>query len=147
MSISATTNVLQQTIVFGRLGADRLNVLALNGDLQTFHEGDKIIEPGVSLVCCVVVLSGQVLANPPNSSELTLSKGAMIGEMALITNQPINFSVIGASDGEVLYISRALFEQLIEDFPDIVLQLRDSMKTRLKSTLQALSVLEDRLRF
>ena len=112
-----------------------------------FSSGEQILEAGSEPPRCVVVLEGrvQVQSDAANEADCIVGDGATIGEIALITNQPLNVTLTGESSGEVLIITRPLFERMVEDFPDIAVALRDSMRNRLGETLGQLQSLQNSL--
>jgi CRP-like cAMP-binding protein len=148
MSVSGAVSVLRRTAAFGGLGDDRLNVLAFSGERTSFAPGDRLAEGGETPPRCLVVLEGTVLVQSVSGDQPdgVVGRGATIGEIALVTNQPSDVSVTAESAGEVLIITRPLFERLVADFPDIAVQLRDAMRARLGNTLHQLGQLEQRLR-
>ncbi len=147
MSLSSAVNILHRTTAFGGLGDDRLNVLAFSGERLKFSNGECIAEAGSGPPRCVVVLEGkvQVQSITDDGTDCVVGSGATIGEIALITNQPLSVTLTAESTGEVLIITRPLFERMVEDFPDIAVHLRDSMRVRLSETLGELQWLEKRL--
>ena len=148
MSVAEAVNILHRTAVFGGLSDDRLNILAFSGERRKFTPGDEIANAGDEPARCIVVLEGRVVMHDPagQQSDRSVGRGSTLGEISLITNQPLGFSVVGESGGEVLVITRPLFERMLGDFPDIAHHLHDAMRVRLGRTLRQLSSLEQRLR-
>ncbi|MDN5279431.1 MAG: family transcriptional regulator, cyclic receptor protein [Clostridiales bacterium] len=105
-----------------------------------FKEGDK----GDALY---IVKSGKVNILKRNSAGIdsvlvTLSKGAVIGDMAIIDEQPRSASVATVQDSTFLIITKDDFRSLLGDVPEISFQILKLTTERLRATNVHLKELE-----
>lgn len=105
-----------------------------------FKEGDK----GDALY---IVKSGKTNILKRNSSGIdsvlaTLSKGAVIGDMAIIDEQPRSASVATVQDTTFLIITKDDFRDLLSEMPEISFQILKMTTERLRATNIHLKELE-----
>lgn len=105
-----------------------------------FKEGD----PGDALF---IIKSGKVniLKRTASGSEsvlATLSKNAVIGDMAVIDDQPRSASVATVADCVFLIITKSDFKQLLASVPEISFQILKLVTERLRATNLNLKELE-----
>jgi CRP/FNR family cyclic AMP-dependent transcriptional regulator len=105
-----------------------------------FKEGDK----GDALY---IVKSGKVNILKRNSAGIdsvlvTLSKGAVIGDMAIIDEQPRSASVATVQESTFLIITKDDFRSLLGDVPEISFQILKLTTERLRATNVHLKELE-----
>lgn len=63
-----------------------------------------------------------------------LGAGALVGELAMLDAQPRSASVIAVRDAELSFISRAAFERVAEDHPEVYRHVVDVLVRRLRDT-------------
>lgn len=63
-----------------------------------------------------------------------LGPGTLVGELAMIDAQPRSASVTAARDSELSFISRAAFEQVAADHPDVYRHIVKLLVRRLRDT-------------
>jgi CRP-like cAMP-binding protein len=105
-----------------------------------FKEGEK----GDALY---IVKSGKVNIQKRNSSGVestlvTLGKGALIGDMAIIDEQPRSASVVTVQDTAFLIITKDDFRALLSEAPEISFQILRLTTERLRITNTHLKELE-----
>ncbi|MBF0405745.1 MAG: cyclic nucleotide-binding domain-containing protein [Candidatus Riflebacteria bacterium] len=105
-----------------------------------FKEG----EPGDALY---IIKSGRVNVMKRdlsgNESVLaTLSKNAVIGDMAVIDDQPRSASIVTVSDTVFFVITKEDFRKLVSDNPELTFQILKMMTERLRTTNLHLKELE-----
>src|SRR5439155_8384642 len=88
---------------------------------------------------------------PPPRTLAHLSAGAFFGEMALLTDEPRNATVVAADDCEFAVVSRPHVQQLIREDREVLRTLLRFFRARLVGTLvqtaplfRGLSLLERR---
>ncbi|MFZ2958061.1 MAG: methyl-accepting chemotaxis protein [Candidatus Ozemobacteraceae bacterium] len=105
-----------------------------------FKEGD----PGDALF---IIKNGKVNILKRNSDGVesvlaTVSKNAVIGDMAVIDDQPRSASVATVQDTVFFRITKADFKNLLTDNPEISIQILKLMTERLRTTSLHLKELE-----
>ncbi len=77
----------------------------------------------------------KILAEDANGNELPINQtgpGEIIGEMALLDQAPRSATVIAATDAEVLELKQDAFYEILNQRPDLALELIRSFSSRLR---------------
>jgi CRP/FNR family cyclic AMP-dependent transcriptional regulator len=104
----------------------------LKADQTLFTAGDPgdgcyRVEQGLLKVSVVSPAGGErILA--------ILGPGALVGELAIIDAQPRSASVTAARDSELSFISRAAFESIVANNPDVYRHIVSLLARRLRDT-------------
>jgi len=98
-----------------------------------FHEGDSADGVYVVRVGHLEVLSEQGESQRIN----TLTRGAVLGELALLSGSQRSASVRALRDSELLRIDRDSFESLLRREPDLALSLTRVLSTQLQASRAA----------
>ncbi|WP_461834329.1 mechanosensitive ion channel domain-containing protein [Desulfothermus sp.] len=88
--------------------------LAMYGNLLKFHIGDKVINEGDVGDTMYIIISGEFEVRRQGKTVAKLKKGDFFGEVALISDQKRNATVVCTQDGDVLEIDRMLFKLVLE---------------------------------
>ena len=72
-------------------------------------------------------------------TSIEIVAGDVIGNLALVNDNAIQYAIIGGSKGEVLIIDRKLFNQLAIDFPEFIIFLKDKIKSDFRKKINKLS--------
>jgi CRP-like cAMP-binding protein len=125
--------------LFAACRADELaDLLGLSSE-HTMKKGQSLLhqgDPGDSLV---ILLSGnaRVTMVAQNGREITLDyadPGAVLGEIAVLTDGERAASVIALADGRYLRLTRAAFEAFVERQPGMAWRLMRELARRLRQT-------------
>ena len=142
MKIDEVTSILDKTYNFSGQSKALLSVVAFSAQRLEFSTGDLIIKSDDKIAKCLVMLKGRAFIQKKETS-IEITAGDVIGSLALINNQAIRYAVIGGSTkGQVLIIDRPLFNQLVKDFPDFIIFLKDKMTKDLQNKVNNLSMIE-----
>src|SRR5205823_6089366 len=82
-----------------------------------------------------MVRVGQSPTLPTQVELARLGEGAFFGEIALLTDQPRNATVVATRDTELLAIDRALVHALVADAPGLLPVILRFLRDRLLATL------------
>lgn len=130
---------LKSVPMFNGLSLD--NLVALDRELThaTYLPGESIVREGEVGDRLFVVAKGEVVVRKKHDSderELTrLHAGEMFGEMSLFDDLPRSASVIAAGDAEVLALDRDHFNSLVQQRPQILMQICRVLVTRLRTAI------------
>ena len=118
--------------------AQLADLLAI-GTLQTIKAHDEILRQGDEGTALILVLDGVVRVSmvTPNGREIILDyaeAGAVLGEIAVLDDQPRTASASAMWAGRVLRISRAHFFSFIERHPKVAIRLLREMARRLRES-------------
>lgn len=125
--------------VFDECDEAQLADLLAIGTLQTTKANEEILRQGDEGTSLVIVLDGVVRISmvTPNGREIILDyaeAGAVLGEIAVLDDQPRTASAIAMWAGRLLRISRSHFLGFIERNPKIAIRLLREMARRLRET-------------
>jgi NTE family protein len=107
-----------------------VKALSLRRDEWLFREGDDADS-------VYVVRLGQLAVireGPEPETVNRLTRGAVLGEFALLNDSPRSASVRALRDTELLQITRAHFESLLRSEPELTLSLARSLSAQLKAS-------------
>lgn len=134
------TQVLMNSFLFSHLSPPAIYRLAELAQIHTFHPGDLIIQEGNAGIGCFIISAGKVQvikgmesASPRIIAEL--GEGEIIGEMAVIDEQPHSASVRALEETHCIMIERWDFKAQMQAYPEIALQLLPVLAKRLRATL------------
>jgi NTE family protein len=108
--------------------AERASVTKLSGGQWLFREG----EPGDALY---VILAGRCeVLDGEGHVFLVLGRGAVMGELALLTGSPRAASVRAVRDAELLRLPQPQFEQLMREQPAFVIALTRELGRQIQAS-------------
>ena len=130
---------LPEGSVFSACDDAQLADLLTIGTLQTIKANDEILRQGDEGTSLVIVLDGVVRVSmvTPNGREIILDyaeAGAVLGEIAVLDDQPRTASAIAMWAGRLLRIPRAAFFGFIERHPNVAIRLLREMARRLRES-------------
>ena len=124
----------------------RQSVVGLFGSFSV-ATGQAIVQEGEHGHGLYVILRGSMKVMKSSLGRqvelATLREGDLFGEISLLRDQLTTASVIGAEDGEVLFLDRSDFLQLIAAFPQLQQELASLGEERLRTSELILEHIED----
>lgn len=138
---------LQQVPFFRSLNDKALLDLCSITLEQTFPTGTMVIREGDRGDALYILKSGKINVLKRTSAGIdslitTLSRGAMIGEMAIIDEQPRSASIATTQETTFLIITKNDFKKLLNENPEITFQMFRVTNERLRITNSHLKELE-----
>ena len=143
-SLAEVERLLADVPSFALLTREELQTLARTARPLTLGPLERIVvqgQPGTSLF---VVLDGdvEVVLRLDDGSERavdTMGRGAVVGEMSLLTGEPRAATVRAISGATVLEIGRRQYEPLLRARPALIDELAGVVEARLRHRAQSLS--------
>ena len=136
--------MLRQIPIFARIKPTKLKLLAFASERKKYSAGQDVCRQGDAGDAAFVVLSGtaDVLVASPAGEVKVAEVGAyaIVGEIAVLCGVPRTASVRATSSMEVLRITKGHFLEMVNDFPDIALEIMRMLATRLSLTTAELSL-------
>ncbi|UCE03784.1 MAG: protein kinase [Candidatus Latescibacterota bacterium] len=131
----ACSDVLAGCQAFSRLPLSVRDLLSAFMVRQSFQTGEVLMRQGEQGTNLMVIGRGsaQVTLRLPDGSERPLeivSRGDIVGEMALLTRDPRTADVVALEAGEAFVLSADVFEVLTSRHPDISVVLTDLLTER-----------------
>jgi CRP-like cAMP-binding protein len=150
MSLESDIAVLREVPLFADLTDDQLRLLAFGADHRRLRQGEVVFRIDARADAGFVVAAGEVLLQRgPAGQERTIGRygrGALIGELALITETRRPASAIAATDCDLIHITRLLFRRMLEEYPEIAFALHEKLADQLGQMTVDLLALEERFR-
>jgi CRP-like cAMP-binding protein len=131
----------EQVPVLAALGKSALRVLAIGAETRNLPSNAVLFYAGEVTDGGYIIQSGSVLLEPGtplDGREITLGPGALIGELALLTDMVSPSTAIAKEPTVLIRIPRSLFKKMLEGFPGAAKQLRDVMAARVGEWTQEL---------
>jgi len=135
MSIEDDIAFLQRVPALAVLGRDALRILAIGTENRYVHEGVTLFGEGEQADGAYVVQEGSFdLVKRDNGAATVVGPGALIGEVALISETRRPVSAVAREPSSVVRIPRQLFLKVLESDPDAALRMRDALAARVNQT-------------
>jgi len=144
MSLDSEVDALKKVPLFANIETSKLKLMAFASERLTFKPGQVLVRQGDQGDAAYIILDGEadVVINQPDGSEVvvaTLSRHAVLGEIAILCDVPRTATVRAKEPTQALKITKELFFRLVQDFPQIGIEVMRILAARLERTTQALS--------
>ncbi len=131
------TSLLKKSFLFRGLPEEVLTALAQKVSIRRVAEGEVLIRKGETGDSLFMVDDGwfKIVTEDARGGELIINKtgpGETIGEMALLDHAPRSASVVALSPAQVLELKQDAFLELLDQRPDLALELIRSSSSRLR---------------
>jgi CRP-like cAMP-binding protein len=132
MTIEDDIGLLEQVPTFAALGRDALRVLAIGAESRVLIQGEVLFKESEPADSGYVVEEGLLTATPSGrrASPISFRRGALIGELSLITATQRPVTITAAEPSSVMRIPRPLFLKMLQGFPSMAERLRDDLLAR-----------------
>jgi CRP-like cAMP-binding protein len=132
MSIEDDIRFFEQVSTLALLGREPLRILAIGAESRYVHGGDILFRTGESADAAYVVQEGsfRLASETRSDAGVTVGRGALIGEMALLTETKRPVTATACEPSTVMRIPRTLFLKMLEGYPDAAGRLRDDLLAR-----------------
>jgi CRP-like cAMP-binding protein len=136
MTIEDDIAFLERVPALAILGRDALRILAIGSENRYVHEGVSLFGEGEDADGAYVVQEGSfdLVARRNASATTVAARGALIGELALLTESKRPVTAVAREPSSVVRIPRQLFLKTLEGYPDAALRMRDALATRVSRT-------------
>ena len=134
MTIEDDIAFLEKVPTFAILGRDALRIIAIGAENRYVHGGDVLFMVGEPADAGYVVQDGSFTLKSETADAaapgLIATRGALLGELALLTETTRHVTATAAEPSTVIRVPRSLFLKMLEGFPDAARRLRDHIATR-----------------
>ncbi len=143
MSLDSEVDALRKVPLFANIETSKLKLMAFASERLTFKPGQVLVKQGDQGDAAYIILEGEaeVVLVQPDGSEVvvaTLTRHAVLGEIAILCDVPRTATVRAKEKTEALKITKDLFFRLVQDFPQIGLEVMRILAARLEKTTQDL---------
>jgi len=141
--------VLAKVHIFNRLNKRDLRKLAKLCVPKSFAKGDTVVEEGATGLGLFVITSGSVEVFKGKDSDRTelgtMESGDILGEIALIDDQPRSASAVALAPTECLLLTRDSFDTLVKKEPEIAWCIVPNLAERIRELHDRANKAEERL--
>lgn len=131
MTIEDDIAFLERVPTFAILGRDALRIIAIGAENRYVNSGDVLFSVGEPADAGYVVQEGSFTLKPGTTGpELTVTRGALLGSLALLTETTRPVTATATEPSTVVRVPRGLFLKMLEGFPDAARRLRDHIAAR-----------------
>ena len=147
MSIEDDIRFFEQVSTLALLGREPLRILAIGAESRYVHGGDILFRTGESADAAYVVQEGsfRLASEQKGEAGVTVGPGALIGEMALLTETKRPATATACEPSTVMRIPRTLFLKMLEGYPDAARRLRDALLVRTEQATRDLRKVRGKL--
>ena len=133
MTIEDDIAFFERVPTLGLLGRDALRILAIGAESRYVHGGEVLFAAGDEADAGFVIQEGSFslsVAQADAGAPLVVGRGALIGELALLTETTRPATATALEPSTVLRIPRSLFLKMLDGFPSAAEKLREILTTR-----------------
>jgi CRP-like cAMP-binding protein len=125
---------LARVPTFAKFGFAALQIVAIGSEARQLADGETLFHAGETTDAGYVIQTGSLhlITNDPRLAEpaVTFGPGALIGELALLTETVCSATAVAAEPTTVIRISRNLFRKVLEGFPEAARLTRERLAAR-----------------
>jgi CRP-like cAMP-binding protein len=143
MGLDQEVDVLRRIPLFQNIEPSKLKLMAFASERLTFAGGTDLFAEGEEGDAAYIVLDGtaDVLIAGPDGQAITVATvGAneIVGEIAILCDVPRTATVRARDELTTLRITKQLFFQMVQDFPQIGVEVMRVLAHRLETTTRQL---------
>ncbi len=134
MELEKTIELLHRVPLFNGLAYEHLSLLAFSSERLLFHKGEALAQVGQPGNAAYLILMGRadvMEGETMSKTQLTLTKGSLVGELAMLIDYQFSHTILATDELEVLQLSRETVQNLMVQFPDIAEHFSDKIHQRL----------------
>ncbi|MCK9918384.1 cyclic nucleotide-binding domain-containing protein [Microbacteriaceae bacterium K1510] len=149
MALEDDIAFFEQVPTFAALGQQALQVLAIGAETRHLQSGSVLFYAGELADAAYLVQDGSLLLEPGTFTEReehVAGPGALIGELALLTDTVAPATAIAREPTTVVRIPRNLFRKTLEGYPAAAKRLRDLLASRVDHWTQDLDKVRQALK-
>ncbi|MDZ7816810.1 MAG: cyclic nucleotide-binding domain-containing protein [Planctomycetota bacterium] len=132
------TMELNKLEFFSGMSGEMVNAFAENSQIVTFDSGEVLMQKGEAGKHLYIVLRGTAEVRGSRDGEehslAVLKRADSIGEMSVLTGEPVSATVVARNKCTVARISRSSFMELLREFPTLTLCFSRILARRIRFT-------------
>jgi CRP-like cAMP-binding protein len=140
MTIDDDIAFLERVPTLALLGRDALRILAIGAESRYVHDGDVLFREGEVADAGYVIQEGsfRLDSGRPRAGvePVTVGPGALLGELALLTETVRPATATANEPSSVIRIPRKLFLKMLEGYPDAAARLREIITLRAQEAMR-----------
>ncbi len=146
MSLDKEVEALRNVAIFRKIDAAKLRLLAFISERVEFAPGEVMCRQGEIGDSALIILSGNArIVVSSNGAEKTVAhvgKDDVVGEIAILCDVPRTATVIAEDELTGLSVDKETFLKLLQEFPEMALEVMRVLAARLERTTRDLAELQ-----
>ena len=148
MALDDDIRILSAVKLFQGFTQEQLRLLAFGAE-STFLQADhKLYREDDVADSAYIVVSGRIVLYREQSGDRvpisTVGPGTMLSELALIADTNRLTSASAETDSEVIRLSRKMFRRILEEYPELAMQLHDRILAEFQQMIARIEELAPR---
>jgi CRP-like cAMP-binding protein len=143
MTLNADVQALKKVPLFAGVDDAKLRLLAFISERVTFKATERLVEQGEKGDAAYIILSGTadvLIATDGGEQCVAQVKGNdVVGEIAILIDVPRTATVQATSDIVALAVTKENFFKLLNNFPDMAVEVMRVLAHRLERTTRDLA--------
>lgn len=144
MTLNADVQALKKVPLFAGVDDAKLRLLAFISERVTFKATERLVEQGEKGDAAYIILSGtaDVLISTDGGGEQCVAQlkgNDVVGEIAILIDVPRTATVQATSDIVALAVTKENFFKLLNNFPDMAVEVMRVLAHRLERTTRDLA--------
>lgn len=136
MSLNEEVNLLRKIPIFANIEPSKLKLLAFTSERLTFAPGQVLFKQGDMGDAAYIIIEGEAdVAIDTTAGPMTVATvggNEIIGEIAILCDVPRTATVTAATRLVTLVIDKDLFFRLINEFPQMAVEILRELAQRLE---------------
>jgi CRP-like cAMP-binding protein len=151
VDIQRETEALSKVPLFSKLEQSKLKLLAFTSELQTYEDGDIVVNEGEAADCTFVIMEGEAdiyAKTKAADGEVvvgTLRANQLLGELGVLTSSPRAATIRARGRLMMLRISGDMFLKLLAENPPVALDVMRQLSGKLVLAHRQYEELQDKL--
>jgi CRP-like cAMP-binding protein len=138
MSLNEEVELLRQIPLFSNVEPAKLKLLAFTSERVTFGPGQMLVQQGDTGAAAYIIIEGDadILIDTPDGpiKVATVGRNAIIGEIAILCDVARTATVQAKTQLVTLRITKDLFFRLVNEFPQMAVEIMRELARRLERT-------------
>ena len=138
MSLDQEVDILRRIPLFSNIDPAKLKLMAFASERMTYHDNQAVVRQGDPGDAAYVILEGEadVSVETPSGplTVASLGRNDIVGDIAILIDIPRTATVTAKGELVTLKLTKELFFQLVNDFPEMAIEVMRVLATRLEQT-------------
>jgi CRP-like cAMP-binding protein len=138
VSLNEEVELLRNIPLFAKIEPSKLKLLAFTSERLTYTDGQDLMVQGDMGDSAFIIVAGtaDIIVETPDGplTVANVGKNDIIGEIAILCDVPRTATVRASSELITLRISKELFFQLVNEFPQMAVEIMRELASRLERT-------------
>ncbi|NQW12328.1 MAG: Crp/Fnr family transcriptional regulator [Alphaproteobacteria bacterium] len=138
MSLNEEVELLRNIPLFAKIEPSKLKLLAFTSERLIYQDDQVLVHQGDMGDAAFIIIDGTASVTiDTDAGEIEVAimgKGDVVGEIAILCDVPRTATVKASSKLTVLKITKELFFRLVNEFPQISIEIMRELAARLERT-------------